>query len=86
MPQHAFATSEDAATVTAIDLGTLREAAVMPAGPGAHSLALTPDGSRLYVANRRDRTVTVVDTGSFNCWGVMVNQRYGDKRRRTQPG
>ena len=60
-PRYAFATSEDAATVTAIDLDTRQSAATLPAGPAAHAMALTRDGARLYVVNRRGRSLTVVN-------------------------
>ena len=47
-----------------------------------HSMALTPDGKKLYVANGRSDTVSVIDTeknvkltdiavGSFP-WGVVI--------------
>jgi YVTN family beta-propeller protein len=61
MTAYAYATSEDAASVTVIDLDSRRAVAMLPAGAGAHSLTITPDGRRLYVANRRYRTVTVID-------------------------
>jgi YVTN family beta-propeller protein len=60
-PAYAFATSEDAATVTAIDLATRQAVATLPAGPVAHAMALTRDGTRLYVVNRRGGSLTVVD-------------------------
>ena len=59
--RYAFATSEDAATVTAIDLATRQAVATLPAGPVAHALTLTLDGGRLYVVNRRGGSLTVVD-------------------------
>lgn len=61
MPRYAFATSEDAARVTAIDVDSLQPVSVLSAAPGAHSLALTPDMSRLYVLNRRGRSITAID-------------------------
>ena len=87
-PRYAFATSEDAATVTAIDLVTRQSAATLPAGPAAHAMALTPDGARLYVVNRRGRSLTVVDArtpavldtiakfanGETRDWVSIVNQ------------
>ncbi len=60
-PRYAFATSEDAQTVTAIDLGTRAAVATLPAGPVAHAMALTRDGARLYVVNRRGGSLTVID-------------------------
>jgi len=60
-PRYAFATSEDAASVTAIDLATRQAVATLPAGPVAHALTLTQDGGRLYVVNRRGGSLTVID-------------------------
>jgi YVTN family beta-propeller protein len=60
-PPYAFATSEDAGTVTAIDLATRAAVATLPAGAVAHALTLTRDGSRLYVVNRRGGSLTVID-------------------------
>jgi YVTN family beta-propeller protein len=59
--RYAFATSEDAQSVTAIDLGTRQAVATLPAGPTAHAMAVTRDGARLYVVNRRGRSLTVID-------------------------
>ncbi len=36
----------------------------IPTGTNPHALALTPDGSTLYVANRLDDSVTVIDTAA----------------------
>jgi YVTN family beta-propeller protein len=36
----------------------------IPVGRAPKGLALSPDGKRLYVANRMDDTITVVDTGA----------------------
>ena len=60
-PRYAFATSEDAQSVTAIDLSTRQAVATLVAGPTAHAMAVTPDGTRLYVVNRRGRSLTVID-------------------------
>lgn len=56
-----FATSEDAPSVTALDLGARQAVASFPAAPAAHAMALTPDGARLYVVNRRGRSLLVLD-------------------------
>jgi YVTN family beta-propeller protein len=61
IPSYAFATSEDAQTVTAIDLATREAVATLPAGLVAHAMALTQDGARLYVVNRRGGSLTVID-------------------------
>ncbi len=62
MTAYAYATSEDAASVTVIDLDSRRAVAMLPAGAGAPSLSITPDGRRIFIANRRYRTVSVLDT------------------------
>ena len=64
-PRYAFATSEDAQSVTAIDLGTRQAVATLPAGPTAHAMAVTQGGARLYVVNRRGRSLTVIDARSL---------------------
>lgn len=71
-PRFAFATSEDAAAVTAIDLAARRAVATLPAGPVAHAMALTPDGARLYVVNRRGRTLTVIDARTPALLGTVA--------------
>jgi len=63
--RYAIATSEDEAQVIAIDLETHAVAARLPAGPTAHALAVTRDGSRVYVVNRRGASLTVVDARSL---------------------
>jgi YVTN family beta-propeller protein len=47
-------------------------------------MALTPDGKKLYVANGRSNSVSVIDTGSLEVaktipvgelpWGVVIPQ------------
>jgi YVTN family beta-propeller protein len=48
------------------------------------NMALTPDGRKLYVANGRSNSVSVIDTGTFEVvaeiavgelpWGVVIPQ------------
>lgn len=68
---YAWATSEDAATVTAIDLTTRRAVATLPTGLVPHSMALTPKGDRLYVVNRRGLSLTVVDPRTRSVLGTV---------------
>jgi YVTN family beta-propeller protein len=65
MTAYAYATSENAASVTVIDLDSRRAVAMLPAGAGAHSLSITPDGRRIFVANRGYRTISVLDTAEL---------------------
>lgn len=49
-------------TLSIIDLTGVRETAVVVTGAGAEGLAVSPDGSEVWVANRRDQSVAIVDT------------------------
>ena len=49
-------------TLSIVDLTGERELAVIEAGEGAEGLAVSPDGSQVWVGNRDDETVTVIDT------------------------
>jgi YVTN family beta-propeller protein len=44
--------------------------ATIPAGKRPWNMAITPDGKKLYVANGRSNSVSVIDTAS--------NKRIGD--------
>jgi YVTN family beta-propeller protein len=43
----------------------------IPVGSGACGIALTPDGSKVYVANRGDNTVSVIDTATNTVVAVL---------------
>ena len=47
--------------MTLVDLGDRRVLAEVPVGKRPWSLALTPDGSKLYVANARSNSLPVID-------------------------
>jgi YVTN family beta-propeller protein len=40
-------------------------------GSGASGIAVTPDGSKVYVANRGDNTVSVIDTATNTVVAVL---------------
>jgi len=48
--------------VTAFDAKTLESLGTIPVGQRPGTMALTPDGSKLYVANGRSNSVSVIDT------------------------
>jgi YVTN family beta-propeller protein len=50
------------ATVSVLDTGSLRFVATIAVGQRPWNMALTPDGTRLYVACGRSGTVSVIDT------------------------
>ncbi len=51
--------------VTVIDATTLEKKADLPTGRGEHDLAVSGDSRFVFVSNRADRTVAVVDTGAL---------------------
>jgi YVTN family beta-propeller protein len=49
-------------TVSVIDTMTNTIVATIPVGLGGSELAITPDGTRVYVPNQQDFIVSVIDT------------------------
>ena len=47
-----------------VDGDTLEHVGFIPTGQGAHAFAFSRDTSRLFVTNRMEGTLTVIDTGS----------------------
>jgi YVTN family beta-propeller protein len=47
-----------------IDTGTNTVTATIPVGQTPYGVAVTPDGSRVYIANELDGTVSVIDTAT----------------------
>jgi YVTN family beta-propeller protein len=81
----AFVTNENDATVSVIDTGKLEVAQTIPIGENTKpmGMAITHDGSKLYVSTGRGNKVAVVDTasGSVNAlfdagdrpWGIALS-------------
>ena len=65
-----------------IDTASHAVVATITVGKRPWNMALTPDGSKLYVANGRSNSVSVIDTGSYQKladievgelpWGVSI--------------
>jgi YVTN family beta-propeller protein len=51
-------------SVVVIDAGTLGIATTIPVGSSPNGLAVSPNGTRVYVANRNANSVSVIDTSS----------------------
>jgi YVTN family beta-propeller protein len=66
----------------AIDVASNRVLATIPVGKRPWNMALTPDGAKLYVANGRSGSVSVIDTAALQKladievgelpWGVTI--------------
>ncbi len=52
-------------TLSVIFLEEDRPPVVIPTGPGAEGMSVSPDGSEVWVANRREEAISVVDTESL---------------------
>jgi YVTN family beta-propeller protein len=62
----AFASDPVNSTISIISLDTLKVVDTIPTRGEPDALVLTPDGSRLYVANRATNNVSVIDTFSHS--------------------
>ena len=56
LAQNAYITNTPANTVSAIDTSTNTVIATIPVGNVPYAVAVSPDGSRAYVANQNDNT------------------------------
>jgi DNA-binding beta-propeller fold protein YncE len=63
--RRAYVTNIGAGTATALDLTAGRKLGDVATGAGSEALAVTPDGTELWVAARADGQVAIVDTGSL---------------------
>ncbi|GAA4547406.1 YncE family protein [Amycolatopsis samaneae] len=71
--------------VIALDLGTGEVTGSVPVGAhGPHWLALTPDGAKVYTANKEDPFVTVVDVASMAVTG-RIETPYGTEGIAASP-
>jgi YVTN family beta-propeller protein len=62
----AYVTSRGATgTLSVIFLTEQRPPVVIPTGRGAEGIAVSPDGREVWVANRHEETISVVDTASL---------------------
>jgi YVTN family beta-propeller protein len=67
-----------------IDVASNKAIAEIKVGQRPWNMALTPDGKKLYVANGRSNSVSVIDTGALKVikdvpvgelpWGVVIPQ------------
>ena len=60
-----FVTCENSGEVLVVDTGVRRVVGSVKTGKSPFGIALSPDESRLYVSNRWDDNVTVVNVGSM---------------------
>jgi len=61
----AYVTNVSSSSVSAIDLERNEVVKTMPCGQGAKGIAITPDGSEIWVTNIRERSITIINTSTF---------------------
>src|SRR5205807_91904 len=67
----AYTSNQYTNDVTVIDTAMNTVVTTLPAGSGPLGMAVTTDGSRMYVANFNDFTVSVIDTASNTVVGTV---------------
>ncbi len=63
-------------TLSIVDLTGERETVVLETGEGAEGMAVSPDGSEVWVANRRAQSVSVIDTRRRRVSRTIEGQGY----------
>ena len=69
--RYAFVAARGSGTLSRIDLEVMEDTMVLPTGARAEGIAIAPDGSKVWVANQNDSTITIVDAGSMAIIGAI---------------
>jgi YVTN family beta-propeller protein len=76
----AYVTSRGAqGTLSVIFLDEDRPAVVIDTGPGAEGMSVSPDGSEVWVANRQEETISVIDTSSLTVVAEIPSRPYAGR-------
>ncbi len=76
----AYVTSRGAeGTLSVIFLEEDRPPVVIRTGPGAEGIAVSPDGSEVWVANRQEETISVIDTGSLQVVATVDSRPFAGR-------
>ena len=60
----AYVTNEDSNSISVIDTGTNKVAAIIPVGSNPTAVAINPNGTKVYVANSHSNNLSVIDTAT----------------------
>ncbi len=66
-------------TLSVVFLDEDRPPVVIETGPGAEGLSVSPDGSEVWVANRQERSISVVDTESLEIIATIDSNPYAGR-------
>ena len=76
----AYVTSRGAeGTLSVISLDEDRPPVVIETGRGAEGLSVTPDGSEVWVANRQEETISVIDTERLEVVAEVPSHRFAGR-------
>ena len=83
----AYVTSrKGAGTLSIIFLNEERDPVVIQTGAGAEGLAVSPDGREIWVANRREETISIVDAESLKIVATLPSRLYAGRIEMSQDG
>jgi YVTN family beta-propeller protein len=66
-------------TLSVIFLDEDRPPVVIPTGPGAEGMSVSPDGSEVWVANRQEEAISVIDTQSLEVVARIDSRRFAGR-------
>lgn len=72
--------------LSVIFLDEERDTVVVPTGAGAEGLAVNPDGSEIWVANRGEETISVIDAASLKIVATLPSRPYAGRIEMTADG
>lgn len=83
----AYVTSRGAeGTLSVIFLNEERAPVVIPTGLGAEGMDVTPDGREIWVANRREETISVVDAASLEVVATLESRPFSGRLAMSSDG
>ncbi len=83
----AYVTSRGAeGTLSVIHLDEDRDPTVIETGPGAEGIAITPDGSEVWVLNRGEELISVVDTRTLQVSNELPSRPFAGRAEASPDG
>jgi YVTN family beta-propeller protein len=83
----AYVTSRGAeGTLSVIYLDEDREPTVIETGPGAEGIAITPDGNEVWVMNRAEESISVVDTRTLRVVDELPSRPFAGRGEASPDG
>jgi len=73
-------------TLSVVFFNEERDPVVIQTGPGAEGLAVSPDGREIWVANRREKTISIVDAESLKIVATLPSRLYAGRIEMSADG